>query len=167
MRHNAAIVDAVHAAMQGYVDVPRVTSGYCLRLVRKVLEHALGWPDEHLYARFPSKIVTVTPSPRAFWARDLQRSFRDAGWGVSVDGLKPGDIVFYWRAARNAYGDYVGHVGVVMPGQGGHPAWVFENINPTYREGYGAFSSDALSLTPLTAWMTGKDVEAFRVPDDV
>lgn len=167
MKYNAAVVNAGWAAVQGFIDVPRQSGGWCLRATRKIIEHALGWPDEELYARFPSKIETITPSPRAFWARDIQRSFRDAGWGVSVDGLKPGDIVTYWRAGKNEYGDYLGHIAVVMPGYDGHPAFVLENIDKRYREGYGAFSSGALSLTPLTPWMQDKEIEVFRIPDSV
>ncbi len=147
--------------MRGEIPVPRTTSGYCLRLVRQVLENALGWADEELYERFPNKIETKTPHPRAFWARDIQRSLRDAGWGVALIDRQPGDLLFYWRAALNGYGDYVGHTGVLLPG-----GFILENINPIYRIGTGAFATGALSLTPSSTWGLG-EVEAFRPLDDL
>jgi len=147
--------------MRGELDVPRVTSGYCLRLVRIVLENALGWPDEELYRRFPNKIETNTPQPRPFWSRDVQRSLRDADWMVPLEERQPGDILAYWRAALNTHGDYVGHIGILLPG-----GFILENIDPAYRAGLGAFSSNALSLTPADRWGLG-EVEAFRVPDGV
>ncbi len=161
MSANERIVESAYAAMRGEIPVPRTTSGYCLRLVRMVLENALGWDDEELYVRFPNKIETNTPQPRPFWARDVQRSFRDAGWGVPLAERQPGDLLFYWRAALNEHGDYVGHVGILLPG-----GFIFENIDAKYRYGTGAFNSSALSLTPSSTWGLG-EVEAFRVPEGV
>ena len=147
--------------MRGELPVPRVSSGYCLRTTRMVLEHALGWADEELYRRFPNKIETLTPvATRSYWARDIQRSFREAGWGIPLSEVQPGDILAYWRAAKNEYGEYVGHIALLDPHR-----FIFENVNPVYREGTGAFSSGALSLTPLKAWGVGQDIEAFRVPE--
>lgn len=145
--------------MRGEVPVPRVSGGWCMRTTRMVLEHALEWPDEELYKRFPAKIDTVTPS-RPFWARDVQKSFREASWGVPLTEAQPGDVLAYWRAARNEYGEYVGHIALMA-----RDGLVFENIDPLYRQGYGAFASGALSLTPLSAWAAGKEVEAFRIPE--
>lgn len=167
MKHNASIVNAVHASMQGYISVPRQSGGWCLRTVRQVLEHALGWPNEHLYKVFPDQVESKRPQPRPFYARDIQRSFRDAGWGIPLAALEPGDILTYWDAAPNSWGDKVGHIAIAMPGHNGRPAWVFENISPAYREGWGAFSSEALSLTPITPWLKGRSVEVFRVPDSL
>jgi hypothetical protein len=156
---NDKIVESVYAAMRGEIEVPRITSDYCLRAVRMVLEHALGWADEELYARFPNKIESNTLHPRPFWSRDIQRSLREAGWGVALTSRQPGDLLFYYRAAMNEQGDYVVHTGILLPG-----GFIFENINPKYRQGTGAFSSGALSLTPSSTWGMG-EVEAFRVPE--
>jgi len=160
MSVNDRIVESIYAAIRSEVAVPRIEGGWCLRTVRKVLEHALGWEDEELFKRFPNKIETKRPHPRPYFARDIQRSLRDADWGVPLAEAQPGDVLAYWKAAPNEYGDYVGHIGIVAYG-----GFVFENINPAYRAGWGAFSSGALSLTPLALWVDDKDVEAFRVPE--
>lgn len=157
---NERIVESIYAAMKGEIDVPRQNGGWCLRAVRKVLENALGWGDEELFDRFPKKIETLTPEPRAFWARDIQRSFREAGWTIPLSEAIPGDVVSYWQAARNEYGEYVGHIALVSP-----HGYVFENVNPEHREGIaGVFTDGALSLTPFQSWGTGEEIEAFRVP---
>jgi hypothetical protein len=154
------IVASAYAAMRGDLPVPRTTPGYCLRTVRIILEDALGWADEELYARFPDKVPSNRPHPRPYYSRDIQASLRKAGWGVPLSEIEPGALLFYWQAARNNYGDWVGHTGIYA----GH-GFVLENIDPKYREGFGAFSSGALSLTPLTAWVGVRDVEAFKVPE--
>lgn len=159
------IVTSVYAAMRGALPVPRRESGYCLRLVRIVLENALGWPDEELYRRFPDQVESNTPKPRAFWARDIERSFRDEGWSIPLTEAQPGDIAAYYDAAPNEWGDLVGHIAILMPGDDGN-LWVFENIDQKYREGRGAFSSGALSLTPMVAWGIGREIEVFRVPEN-
>lgn len=158
------IVHSVYKAMRGALPVPRQESGYCLRLVRIVLENALGWPDEELYRRFPNQVEGNTPKPRPWFARDIERSFRDEGWGVPLSEAQPGDIAAYYDAALNEYSEYVGHIAIVMPGDDGN-LWIFENIAPEYREGRGAFASGALSLTLFDAWGIGKAIEIFRVPE--
>lgn len=157
---NAAIVAAAYAAMRGGVDVPRLQGGWCLRTVRRILEHALDWPEEELFRRFPAQVESAKPKPRAYWARDVQASFRAAGFGVPATETLPGDVVAYWRAAQNDEGDYVGHIGVRLPG-----GFVLENIDAKYRLGTNALADGALSLTPFKAWSEGREVEAFRLQE--
>lgn len=156
------IVLSAHKAMRGELPVERRKGGWCLQTTRLVLEHALGWADGELYRRFPDQVEGATPAPRNYWARDIQRSLRAAGWGVPLAEAAPGDLLAYWKAAQNEYGDYVGHIAILL-----EHGWVFENINPVYRAGSGAFSNAALSLTPLAVWVAAKDVEAFRVPEEI
>lgn len=150
--------------MRGEIDVPRVTPGFCLKLVRCVLESALGWREMELYERFPEKIETVTPvATRAFYARDIQRSFREARWGVPLDEMQPGDILTHWKSAWNG-DDWVGHILIIMP-----EGFLLENISSRYREGMGAFSSGALSLTPAGNYLASRldHAEVFRVPESI
>lgn len=165
MNASEKIVEAALAGVRGEISLPRaLPGGWCLRMTRVVIEKAFGWQDGELYWRYPAKLSTKTPEPRNYWARDIQASFRAAGYGVSTFDAMPGDVICHWRAAKNQYGDYVGHVGILVPFAGGEMR-LLENIHPTHRESFGAFANGALSLTPWERWKEGREVECFRLPE--
>jgi hypothetical protein len=159
---NDRIVDAAHQLLRGELAEPR-RSGLCLQLVRVVIERAYGLPSHDWYRRW--RTITVWRSPgsdRDPWARDMEASLRDARKDLplprtgpagdparyvdlAAPDLLPGDLLFRWDTARNAAGDFVGHVGILMPG-----GLVLENVSPTYRA--GALSRGPTVLSRLGAW---------------
>lgn len=134
-------------------------SGWCLAYARRVVELAYGWPAGHFYTLWGRERVDRAPGPPAgaWWARDMERSLRNLGYGVPAgQALQPGDLLFYWRAALNQHGVYVGHVGVLT-----HGDLVAENVSPAYRPHSLRRPGSVLLLTPLSrfAWST-----AIRLP---
>lgn len=133
----------------GGVDL-HTQSGWCLAYARRVVEVALGWPDGSLYARHGTHRVERAPGPAAgaWWARDLERSLREQGHAVPTGTPpEPGDLLFYWRAALNRHGVYVGHVGVVT-----HGGLVAENVDPAYRPHSLRRARSCIVLTPVQAF---------------
>ena len=129
----------------GDVDLSQ-RSGLCLAFVRRIVEIGLELPPWGFYTRFGTERVEREPGPpaSAWWARDLERSMRNAGLAVPTGELEEdGDLLFNWRAAPNAHGVYVGHVGVLADASAGI---VIENINPAYRR--HSLTRGTIALTP-------------------
>lgn len=105
-------------------------AGWCLAAVRLIVERAHGWRPGALYELFGTHRVEREggPPPAAWWARDLERSLREQGHAVPIAKAEPGALLFNWRAAVNAHGVYVGHVGILT-----HGGLVLENIRPEWR----------------------------------
>ena len=101
---NLAIVLAATLALNGRVAEP--TPNYCLRLVREVVEHALGWEPYTFYAVFWTHRVEQNRTAEP-WARDLERSLRAAGYAVRVG--QAGDLVFNHQLAWP-----YGHAGILI-----------------------------------------------------
>jgi hypothetical protein len=99
-----AIVLAATLALNGRVAEP--TPHYCLRLVREIVEHALGWEPYTFYAVFWTHTVEENRTAEP-WARDLERSMRAAG--LSVPTPIAGDLVF-----NHNLGKPYGHAGVML-----------------------------------------------------
>lgn len=99
-----AIVLAAALTLNGGVATPE--ANYCLRFVRQVVEHAYQLPEGGFYDLYWTRTVeeNLTSEP---WARDLERSFRDAG--LVVYDLQPGDLVFNHKVAWP-----YGHVGIML-----------------------------------------------------
>lgn len=127
-------------------------SGWCLALVRVVIERAL---DITLYGDYVSERVESTHANRSWWARDAERSLRNLGMAVHLKDTQPGDLLFKYDSARNKDGDYVGHVGLLIS-----PGVIFENINPSYRP-KAYIRKGALSLSPLEDWPAPTTCIAF------
>lgn len=91
-------------AINGHLGAPQ--PHYCLRLVREIVEHAYGWAPMEFYHHFWTHRVeeNLTNEP---WARDLERSLRNAGYQVAHP--RPGDLVFNHRLAWP-----YGHAGVML-----------------------------------------------------
>ena len=95
------IVRAGWEAVRGELPTPN-EHGYCLKLVRLIIERAMGWQDSELYRRYVDRTWVAPPDyPHAsgHWARDLERALRDAGMAVSGDRSRPGDILCNYEAA--------------------------------------------------------------------
>lgn len=157
------IAAAALDVMRGKVKGVPADDGMCLAFVRVVVQHALGLTFDEFYAhgvRVESKVQN-----RPWWARDMERGLRAKGWHVRTprwgpDGdparyavteeryLRPGDLLFRWDTAENAFGEHVGHVGIYMGG-----GLVMENIAPKYRHNSARLARHhSVSLTPLGDW---------------
>ena len=101
---NTLIVVSAALAINGGVANP--TPHYCLRLVREVVEHALGWEPNEFYRVFWTHRVEENTTGEPF-ARDLERSMRHAGLQVATP--RSGDLVFNHRIAWP-----YGHAGIML-----------------------------------------------------
>lgn len=160
---NERIVQSAFALLRGEINAEPDHPGLCLAMVRVVIEHAFyggrwAWYDAHrshvVERRSPDK---ATP-----WARDMERSLTRQGMALelprrpfegdltryvdltaALPQLQPGDLLFRWDTARNSYGDDVGHVAILMPGD-----LVLENVASRA----GALSRGPTKLSRLGAW---------------
>jgi hypothetical protein len=122
-----------------------------------VIELGMGWRDGELYQRHGTHRVEREPGPRAtaWWARDMERSLVRQGLSLPAGApVRPGHIVFYWRAALNRHGVYVGHVGVVT-----HGLLVAENVDPAYRPHSLTRRGSCIVLTPLQRFARSAVIE--------
>ena len=128
----------------GEVDLT-TTPMWCLAFVRRIVELALEYQDGAFYTRWGTERVERAPGPPggAWWARDLERSMRNLGLAVPLDRLEDGDLVFNWKAAPNAHGVYIGHVGIVYDAKA---QLIIENADPRYRR--FSLTRGAVALTP-------------------
>lgn len=153
MTSNERIVRSAEKALAGELQVP-VSSGLCLRLVRVIVENALGID---FYQQFLTHRVERAPGDDMDpWARDLERSMREGGHAILTptpgqryvgnrairEFAQPGDLLFRHDVVPTAAGTHVGHVGILL-----HNGVVMENINPRFRpEGFHRRNT---ALTPL------------------
>lgn len=81
--------------------------GYCMRLVRQIVQRALGLSYDEFKARYWTHEVedNLTGIP---WARTMQLSLREAGGcAVAFEDRQAGDLLFTWELALQ------GHTGVL------------------------------------------------------
>lgn len=147
MNSNESIIAAVLAVLNGKLAIFDAESGYCLRVVREVVEDAFGWESHEFYRRYWTETVeeNTTETP---WARDLQRSLRLSNYGVPADERQGGDLVFCWRMGRP-----IGHAGVLLAAD-----FVLENTS-TER---GLLVSGCNRLSRLDSWPYD-ELEFFRL----
>jgi len=141
------------------VDLTR-EPGWCLAFVRRIVELGLEYPDGAFYARFGTERVERAPGPPggAWWARDLERSMRNAGLAVPLDDAgQDGDLLFNWKAAPSAHGVYIGHVGILLDAKAG---LVLENVDARYRR--FSLTRGAVALTPRERFPV---TTAIRIPE--
>lgn len=153
MTSSEKIVRSASKALSGELQLP-ASSGYCLRLVRLVVEHALNIDFYGTY--LTHKVERAAGDDHDPWARDLERSMRLSGLAVlepqpnqryiGMRALKehamPGDLLFRHDVAPTRAGTNVGHVGILL-----HNGLVLENINPRFRpEGFVRRNT---AVTPL------------------
>ena len=160
MTPGALITASAYAIIRGDLKEPP-NHGFCLQLVRIIIEDAFSWPS-HTFYRWRTTIVKRTPgASTAPWARDMEASLRAAGMDVRTPrtgpagdpsryvnlteaDLRAGDLLFRWDTALSGP-DFVGHVGVFL----GH-GLVLENVRPAFRpEG---LARDATVISRVGAW---------------
>lgn len=158
----AALLDVLDGKKEVFSSKP----GKCLKVARGVLQLALGIDYDTFYARFRTHVVDDNPDPvKNKWARDVMRSFREAGYRVAYNehhsvvyrDLEPGDILCSW-----ALGSPIGHIAVLLTG--GANALAFENTGQSRGEAVGGYNRltrvDQLTLHYPGSW------EVFRLPAD-
>ena len=101
---NTAVMLAAAMTLNGLGPTPH--PHYCLKLVREIVEIAYAVPPGTFYQHFWTHRVeeNTTNEP---WARDLERSLRNAGHAVTT--ARAGDLVFNHRV-----GLPYGHAGVML-----------------------------------------------------
>lgn len=147
---NQRIVKAILDALAGKIPV-ETRPMYCLKVVRQIVEAAMGWAPGEFYRRYLTHRVeeNTTNVP---WARDMERSLRRSGFEVA--NPVAGALVFSHVTARP-----YGHVGILLT-----PELVFEN-SPTPR-GW-RHTRHNLQLVPFNNWvpLTGiMDLENRKTP---
>lgn len=134
MEYNHRIVKSAIAAAQGFIPGLETRSGFCLKVVRQIIEHALyggryEFYDDYLIAgttfRAGNSIERVQAARLDPWASDLEASMKQHQPSLSIPATErqAGDLVFDHTVANG-----VGHVGILIS-----PDWVIENINPVHR----------------------------------
>lgn len=160
------IADALHVVLEGQLAVYDEKPGYCLRVLRQVVEYGLRLKPGEFYARYRTHTVDDNLDPvRNVWARDVMRSLREQGMRVAYDDnrslilreLQAGDLIFSWKL-----GEPQGHCAVVYTG--GANALCFENTGSQRGVRVSGFNHlsrvDDLTLHWPHSW------EAFRLPGD-
>ena len=97
------IVLAAALALNGGIPA---SPHYCLRFVREVVEHALGMQPYEFHRTYWTHRVEENRTGEP-WARDIERSLRNAG--LQVDTPRAGDLVFNHRIALP-----YGHAGIML-----------------------------------------------------
>jgi len=104
---NKKIVEASYRALLGQTVVENGSSGWCLRVLRQVVQDALRITHDEFYSRFLILKASDT-DPETPYARDLQVSLRALGYQVSEEDYVPGDLFFSWKPFP------YGHAGIVL-----------------------------------------------------
>jgi hypothetical protein len=137
----------IKAAWQFYKSPPKWAlneAGWCLRLVRAVVERAEGLPDMGFYNKYVKQ--KADPPHDGFIARDAEKSLRALGYAIKPDQVMPGDLVFKFDVKYNS-DFWVGHVGIIIA-QG----VVLENARPEWRNG-GLFDNKGnVLLSDFEQW---------------
>lgn len=128
---------------------------YCLAAVRLVLEKALGIK---LYGDYVN-MVAFPQGRKSYWARDLEKCLRDKGMALhNVEDARPGDILCNHTAAYDSYYSkvtgqkvYNGHVAILVEWNN-YEGIVFENVNPSYRDGRLIANNKNLVLSQYSSW---------------
>jgi len=138
-----------------YQNVP----GYCLSVVRQVIERAL---KINLYQDYVTSWVAPDNYDRSggHWARDFERDSKLLRWAVNTRDRQPGDMVFNHNAVWvEKYNAYIGHVGILD-----HEDMIFENVNPAFRKRSFFKQGTVLGLTPYGDWPV---TLVARIPESV
>ena len=157
---NELVVDSAYKVLRGEMTVP-TEAGYCLQLVRLVVEDAFDMHSHEWYNWLTYPVERAPGDDRSPWARDMERSLNAAGMSIAAPTsapktiedryvpmvelasvTQPGDLLFRWDVAKTKAGTFIGHVGVLLPG-----GMVLENVSPGSRP--NSFRRNVTSLTPL------------------
>lgn len=147
------VVDAAYRMSNGQLKAPE-HPGFCLQLVRIIIEAAYGMKPYEFYDWRTHPVERAEGDSNEPWARDMERSLRIAGMNYDFGDQRyvrsediiaecdPGDLLFRWDVARTRQGTLIGHVGILMPG-----GMVLENVDPRHRS--NSFIKGYTALTPL------------------
>ena len=160
MSVNDRIVESGYRVLRGELTVPR-SAGLCLQMVRLVVEDACDLAPYGFYRWRTHVVERAATDDDSPWARDMERSLKAAGMAVAeptpnpktredryvsmmhlASVAEPGDLLFRWDVAQTRAGTWIGHVGILMPGN-----LVLENIAPSSRP--ESFQRQSTSLTPI------------------
>jgi hypothetical protein len=154
MTPNEKVIQTAYDALNGNMNLP-TQSGFCLQHTRLIIERAHGLPSHGWYKWMTHKVERAPGDDNDPWARDMERSMRMGGFEIASPSAgnryltreevalgEPGDIVFRWDLYKTKAGTFVGHVGILMPGN-----LIFENINPNSRP--NSYKLGVNSLTPI------------------
>lgn len=170
MTTNERIASTAYEFAHGAFAAP-AKPGFCLQLVRLIIETALELPPFTVYAGL-ERVERAPGDDTDPWARDLERTFKNRGWVVLepevgkryvhrseiLTHASPGSILHRWDAAKTTAGTYVGHVGILL-----HGGLVIENVSPLYRKrSFQSRSNPNLHLTPIADFPTTL-VTTYRV----
>lgn len=169
------IVSSSYKLLRGEFKSEPALGGYCLQLVRIVVEDAFKWPGFRFYEVLGTQRVERSKgSDWDWWARDIERSLANSPHSVDLPRtgpigdparyvdigkasglLLPGDILFRWDTAKNVHGDWVGHAAILLPGE-----LVLENVASRA----GALQRGATKLSRLGAWPITSVARIEKVP---
>jgi hypothetical protein len=107
MTTNDKIINSAYKAMLGSLPVENSAGGWCLRVVRQIVQDALEINHSQFYSRFMTVKAEGT-NPGIPSARDVQLSLRTLGYGVPEEEIAPGDLFFSWKPMPD------GHVGIMI-----------------------------------------------------
>lgn len=147
MSANERVEQAAFEVIAGRRQVYDAEPGYCLKLVREIVQAGMGWNYDEFYSLLTYRVEGNETGPP--WARSLQRSLRNLGNLVPWEEREGGDLVFNFRPARQ------GHVGVLVG-----RSLVLENTS-TQR---GILISGYNRLSPIEDWPYQAELEVMRLP---
>jgi cell wall-associated NlpC family hydrolase len=115
---------------------------YCLRLVRLIVEKALGVDFYGMYG----VARTSQERPKDEWGRedmswfasDIEASMKRLKLAIHISQRQPGDLIFNYKAATP-----YGHVGVLIDSN-----TVLENVDPSFRQN-SIIVRPNMCLTPI------------------
>lgn len=145
---NDKIVESAYKALTGHLRVENTSGGWCLRVVRQIVQDALGIGSDAFYERFLSLKASST-DPNVPCARDIQVSLRRLRYSVNESDIIPGDLFFSWKPMP------YGHVGIVLSS-----GFVLEN-SPGFR---AVTRNGFLCVSRLEDVKKTMPLEFFRIP---
>lgn len=137
--NNRAIVESAWKAARGELVVES-RAGYCLRMVRQIVQDALDISYREFYDRYRTTLTTGAPERRMDdvpWAADVERTMKIRQYHLPPAYLLAGDIVFNHTAAVP-----IGHIAIMLDDN-----TVLENVDVRHRK-YSVSLTTGLVLTP-------------------
>lgn len=145
---NSKIIESSYKALSGQLRVENTSGGWCLRVVRQIVQDALHITHHEFYERFLT-IKASNTDPNIPYARDVQVSLRHLGYSVSESDIMPGDLFFSWKPMP------YGHVGIVLSSD-----YVLENSSGSRAVTRNGF----LCVSRLEDVKKTMPLEFFRIP---
>jgi len=130
-----AMLNSAYKVVHGHLEV-ETRPGYCLKLVRQVVEDSAGLNNGEFYGRLViPHLGDGDTDVKYWWARGAERALRRAGFAAW--NAEPGDLIFSYKVSKP-----YGHVGILLDG-----GLILENT--TVNRGFWHKRLGAVRLTPL------------------